>query len=574
MAESPTKLLSRRRDARLEASATRGRLIVDDDGDLVFTEAAAAGPEPFLEQRLYPLDAVDVKSVAWCIMWGIAVGKGRTSYWQNQQLGTPLNPAIADPTPVMTEAARRLGMEVFASIRMNDTHDAFGKPHGRLDYPLKLEHPEWLLGDESRKGDFHTAPEALMWSGLDFEILQVRDDRLQWIQRSAERYDVHGVDLNFFRMPWLFRRGRETHGTPLMTDLVRKARRILDDVSDAKGMPVLLGVRVPGTVETCARVGIDVETWLREDLVDRLLVGGGYEPYTSPYEELVRLGHDHEVPVYPCINCGLPELGSDAAFRGAASNIYQAGGDGIYLWNYQYRNAPRIGYGRPQPAVYELLRELASPQALARGDKLFGVESADRVGPYAIASHPTQLPIDLGDRALKVVRSLRLRIGDDLDAAHRDGRLDRALLTLALDGIQPGDSIAVQWNGARLSRPGEPVSTPGGGSLAPSPLAGEGWDEGDAVSGGSLAPSPLAGEGWDEGDAVSGGSLAPSPLAGEGWDEGVSVADNGPMQMHWDVPADAVKPGNNTLTVWLDQRSPEARDAVTLSEAWLKATYK
>ena len=81
MAESSNKLTSRRRDARLKAAETRGRLIVDDDGDLVFTEAAAAGPEPFLEQRLYPLDAVDVKSVAWCIMWGIAVGKGQTSYW-------------------------------------------------------------------------------------------------------------------------------------------------------------------------------------------------------------------------------------------------------------------------------------------------------------------------------------------------------------------------------------------------------------------------------------------------------------------------------------------------------------
>ena len=61
----------------------------------------------------------------------------------------------------MTDAARRLGMEILASIRMNDTHDAFGKPHGRLDYPLKLEHPEWLLGDESLRGDFVTAPEAL-----------------------------------------------------------------------------------------------------------------------------------------------------------------------------------------------------------------------------------------------------------------------------------------------------------------------------------------------------------------------------------------------------------------------------
>jgi len=511
MAESSIKLLSRRRAARLKAAETRGRLIVDDDGDLVFTEAAA-GPESFLEQRLYPLDAVDVKSVAWCIMWGIAVGKGQTSYWQTQQLGIPLNSAIADPTPVMTEAARRLGMEVFASIRMNDTHDAFDKPHGRLDYPLKLEHPEWLLGDESRKGDFKAAPEALMWSGLDFEVPQVRDDRLGWISRSAERYDVHGVDLNFFRMPWFFRRGREAEGTPLMTDLVRKARRALDEVSEAKGAPMLLGVRVPGTVETCARVGIDVETWLREDLVDRLLVGGGYEPYTSPYEELVRLGHDHDVPVYPCINCGLPELGSDAAFRGAASNIYEAGGDGIYLWNYQYRHAPRIGYGRPQPAVYELLRELASPQDLARGDKLFGVENVERVGPYAIASHPTQLPLDLGSRALRVVRSLRLRVGDDLGAAHREGRLDRAVLTLALDGVDPGDSVGVQVNGRRLSPSGEPGAEPNAG------------------------------------------------------DDSTGVL--------WDVPADAVRPGDNTLTVWIDERSRQARDTVTLNEAWLQVKYR
>ena len=115
MAEPSRKRQSRRRDARLKAAESRGRLIVDDDGDLVFADAAAAGPEPFLEQRLYPLDEVGVKSVAWCIMWGIAVGKGQTSYWQTQQLGMPLNRAIADPTPVMTDAARRLGMEVFAS---------------------------------------------------------------------------------------------------------------------------------------------------------------------------------------------------------------------------------------------------------------------------------------------------------------------------------------------------------------------------------------------------------------------------------------------------------------------------
>ena len=297
-----------------------------------------------------------------------------------------------------------------------------------------------------------------------------------------------------------------------MTDLIRSARRILDEVSEAKGVPMLLGVRVPGTVEACARVGIDIETWLREDLVDRLLTGGGYSPYTSPAEELVRLGHDHDVPVYPCINCGAPELGADSAFRGAASNIYWAGADGIYLWNYQYRNAPRIGYGRPQPAVYELLRELASPQAVARGDKLFGVENVERVGPYAIASHPTQLPLDLGSRALKSAKSVRLRVGDDLGAAQRSGRLDHAVLALVMDGVQPGDSIAAQMNGAPLSRSDRPAMT------------------------------------WDGGEASE--------------------------RLHWNVAADAVKPGDNRLTVWIDERSPQARDAVTLNEAWLQVTYR
>ena len=149
---------------------------------------------------------------------------------------------------------------------------------------------------------------------------------------------------------------------------------------------------------------------------------------------------------------------------------------------------------------------------MARGDKLFGIENVERVGPYAIASHPTQLPIDLGSRALKSVKSVRLRVGADLGAAQRDGRLDRAVLTLALDGVQPGDSIGVQISGSRLS-----------------------WSDRPAMT-------------WDGGEASD--------------------------RLHWNVAADAVKPGDNRLTVWIDERSPQARDAVTLNEAWLQVTYR
>ena len=86
------------------------------------------------------------------------------------------------------------------------------------------------------------------------------------------------------------------------------------------------------------------------------------------------------------------------------------------------------------------------------------------------------------------------------------------MLTLALDGVRPGDSVGVQVNGLRLSRSDDPG--------------------------------------------------------------GVSDAGDDSTQVHWDVPADAVSLGDNTLTVWIDERSPQTRDAVTLSEAWLQVTYR
>ncbi len=501
-----------RLNARAAAAETRGSLIVDDDGDLAFEQPATEGPGPLLDQRLTPLAEVGVGSVAWCIMWGIAVGKGPPQYWETQQHDKPLNAAIPDPTPVMVEGARRARMEIFGSIRMNDTHDAFGKPHGRLAYPLKVAHPEWLLGDESQKGDFRSAPEALTWSGLDFEVPQVREDRLWWIRNTIESYDLDGVDLNFFRMPWYFKPGRAEQGMPLMTDLIRDARRVLDEASGKRGRPMLLGVRVPDSLEACSRVGLDIETWLREGLVDRLLVGGGYAPFTSPYGELVTLGHAHDVPVYPCINCGLPPGGPDEALRGAASNIYWSGADGIYMWNYQYRDIPKLGYGRPTDEGYALLKELGSPSGLRYLDKAFGVENVRAVSPYAVASHSTQLPATLGSQALAAVRSLRIRVGDDVAAAQRSGKVAGVTLTLALSGSTPRDVIAVQFNGE--------------------------W----------LVP------------------LHETPVL-------ATDADDDLDTRLYSMPPLSVKQGDNAITAWIEGRENRSGDQVGLEEAWVHVRY-
>ncbi len=443
--------------ARLKAVERRRRLILDDDGDLVYDPEAAKGAEAFLGLRLEPILGTPVDSIAWCIMWGIAQGPGQTRYWQTQQQDRPLNEAIHDPTSVMVEGIHRHGLEVFGSIRMNDTHDAFGMPEGRLVYPPKVAHPEWLLGERSQKGSPFTTLEAARWSGLNFAIPEVREDRLWWVRHTAENYDLDGIDLNFFRMPWYFKPGEEEAGAALMNNLIQGAHRIVRKVSESRQRPLLLGVRVPGTLQACNRIGLDVETWLKQGWVDRMLIGGGYTVFTNPARELVTLGHRHEVPVYPCINCGLKVFGSDEAMRGAAANIFQAGADGIYLWNYHYRQVSMLAYGRPVPEAYGLLEDIQSASSLQFRDKRFGVDYIQDIGPYAIASHPGQLPLELRRGNPGPSAAVELPVGDDLEAAERSGRPGGVRLEVEVEGLSRGERVAGRLNGGELAfEAGEP----------------------------------------------------------------------------------------------------------------------
>ena len=438
--------------ARRDAAQRQRRLIVDDDGDGVYGNATQDGPEAFCNTRLKSCADVSVDSIAWCIMWGICPkGSNPVRYWQTQLRGVPFQESMPDPTLVVEQFCRGHGMEVFGSIRMNDCHDAFGYPHGKLVYPLKVEHPEFLIGDESQKATSLDGLEAAMWSGLDYAHETVREDRFRWIEHTATEYDLDGVDLNFFRMPWVFRLGEEAEHMHLLTDLVRRARRLFDETGCARGRPLLLGVRVPDTVETCLRIGIDIETWLEEELVDRLLSGGGYAAFSTPAEELVALGHRHDVPVYPCINCPCTfDLGAGAGFealRGAASNMWQAGADGIYLWNYQYLPTPHIACGQAAPEDYAHLPDLADPDRLRHLDKVFAVNHPS-LEQYARATAPCPLPVSLGERAGGAPRVVPVRIGDDIGAASKSGALKDLTLQLDLAGAAAGDRLNVRFNGA------------------------------------------------------------------------------------------------------------------------------
>ena len=99
----------------------------------------------------------------------------------------------------------------------------------------------------------------------DFTHPEVRQLRLNVAEEVSERYDVVGFEYDFMRCPGYFKYGEEEANTPLMTQLIRDTRSMLDRIGEKKGKVLGLSVRVPNTIEGALRLGLDVTDDLSGD---------------------------------------------------------------------------------------------------------------------------------------------------------------------------------------------------------------------------------------------------------------------------------------------------------------------
>jgi hypothetical protein len=293
-----------------------------------------------------------------------------------------------------------------------------------------------------------------MWSTLDFEKPEVLDYLYRITEEVCQRYDVDGIEIDYFRHPLFFRPNLEykpaTRGqVEIMTGFQRRIREMAYREGTRRGRPILVSTHVPMSRETCLHVGIDLENWLRDDLLDILVIGSGYQPLSMPSGDLAKLGHAHGVPVYPNIsNSGMEQWrGRIEAWRGAASNVWQAGADGIHLFNWF-----------PEALNDSLFTTLGHPQTLAGLDKVFGIDNVKEVyGCLEQGCVQSQiLPVEL-DRSGKL-REVNLPIGDDLAAAAGD--LNSATLRVQFVSRGDDDKVSLVLNG-ELVEPQSEISADG-----------------------------------------------------------------------------------------------------------------
>ena len=429
------------------------RIIVNDDGE---ADPIAKGRtvEAYLAQRFQ--DAVDSQVDAYFICVGStdrgpATGKKpRLQDTQNRWFpAMKAPPEIDRMTRAYLQAAKKNGMEIFASIRMNDIHDAWMP---RLTYPLKMARPDLLLGNT--KDHAQDAVMRAFWSGFDYAKEEVRRHFLEFIRTYCRQYDYDGLELDYFRHPLFFKLGEAQQNLDTMTAFVRKVRRILREIGQERGRPYLLAIRVPDTPAMARRTGLDVEQWMKEGLLDLLIVGGGYMPYAGRLESFIDLAHRYGLPAYPCIN----HFREPLAMRSLASNFWTLGADGIYLFNYFGVRSGMQG-GRLRPEVTDsaerlkVLSQIGDPASIRGLDKRFVADNGASIFYCGFTNPRGQFPVRLVE-----ARPIKLVVGDDVGGADRPP--SELLLKIGVADVAAGEGIAVEVNGApvppaSLERTGE-----------------------------------------------------------------------------------------------------------------------
>ena len=343
-----------------------------------------------------------------------------------------------DPLRLICDRAHQYGKQVYPTLLVQQGRGPREEDVRCSDFRFDNAHLE-IGAQDDVPADYpgHTC--------LDFKHQEVRDERFALIAETLEKYPVDGFELQMNYQPYYFHPDEVAAGREIMTEWVRKVHRAVKQSGDQRE----LAIRIPCSIEGCYAVGMDVEAWLREGLVDALIGQAFSGPElldsTIDFRPLVAAAQGTGCRVHAALQSHVDSdrLGeaSIEMVRGAACNYWAQGVDGLYLAHW-FGNWPY------QASFYEKLRELPYPEVMAARDKIYYVPTMTGRYPNPTTEPGTtmQLPAYLqrGDKA-----SITLSVSDDLRRWAKVGRDSRSVAAGASDGphrARPAEILS-QWPG-------------------------------------------------------------------------------------------------------------------------------
>jgi hypothetical protein len=366
-----------------------------------------------------------------------------------------------DSYQLMVDRAREHGLEVFASIRMNDVHMVeLDDGEGPYTDPFYRAHPEWRLLSECGRN----AHGAL---GLNYAIPEVRAHRLALMEELLRRYDLDGLDLDFQRgspyfpsdrpdLEWddsrwpHYPRDLSEKGAPIMNQFLEEIRAMTERVGRERGRDFVLSARVPSTLSGCRRVGLDPVAWHQNGSLDFLTVSRFLQIYFDlPLEEFRRVLPG--LPVHACIEHtvgasyenghGYSRNVSPEIYRGAIAAAYAQGAAGITLYNmfvFLGKGLDPDGKDWSHLEPKEIFQEVGDPQTLEGTDKLYLIDAIFPFFDLRFFDSHAPLPASVTPDSPLMV---------PLIVCEKDPASRRMTLRVVLDEPKPGLEMAVQLNG-------------------------------------------------------------------------------------------------------------------------------
>ncbi len=448
--------LQQLRAARRTAAQKQRRLIFNNDGAEPVIYCRDTSREEFLKYRTKGLENTHVDSIFYC-----SRSSGFSVFTHNTKIGEifaskegryannmtkELLAAGTDPIAVTVDFCHQHRMEGFWSMRMNDTHDGSGADYGPIMFRanrLKNAHPEWLISNIKKKPKFGA------WSAVDYAHAEIRDLAFQYIEEVCNNYDVDGIELDFFRHPVFFKRAAMS-GTVCndeerkqMTDFVHRIRSMTEVVGLKRGRPILVAMRVPDSVEYARDIGLDIEQWLAKDLMDLMIVGSYFR--LNPWKMSADLGHKYNVRVYASLDesrvrdeASRKLRDTEQAYRGRALEAWQAGMDGIYLFN-------------AFDPKHSMWKELGDAQLLANSPRDH-FASVLGLGAAAGGALPHKNYMSLTQ--LNPAHPMAIQPGTSSSIAIHTGNQPslntKVVLRLHFKQVPSASAITIQWNGVSL----------------------------------------------------------------------------------------------------------------------------
>ena len=345
---------------------------------------------------------------------------------------------VDDGAPIIKQWAED-GINL-AKIYVDETH----KRGLECFFSYRMAYTPW--GEDKQFAETHPDRDFMMVNEfgnkvLDFSNPEVRKHKLSIISELAHEYNFDGIEIDFSRNSQLTPAGNQWENRAIITEFMEEIRSVTLSSEKVHGSPTLLAARIPDNILGCRFDGLDIESWVSDNLIDILVLG--VRSLDLDIEHFRHIVGSRNIKILATLDDHHTSDGYSwpgiEVMRGLAANWWQQGIDGIQTFNWGVASpelAKRLDFwvaqayidGSPTIPVYQqAYKELGSPDTLHLKDKTFVVQRRGSGGSggapvenwttprytYQNTNMLGELPGSL-DNSGKTDTLLKLRVGDDL----------------------------------------------------------------------------------------------------------------------------------------------------------------